>query len=115
VEKKATGVLINEKPVYKLTFAFDLDGETHSTIVKAHDPEVLKRITDEEEELLLYLPDNPKKSALWDHFPYSYTLEPSGRFAPPSGKDISNAVLVLVLAYGSVAAAVIRFLALFNP
>lgn len=66
VDKKATGTVINDDRVYKLTFEFEVDGKSHKCIAKSHKTE---RLEDDELEPILYSADDPKCSVAIDSLP----------------------------------------------
>lgn len=60
---------VEDRPVYKMTFEFKArDGMSYTVKAKSHQPEKLE---DEEEELLIYWPSNPKRAVLVDDLPYN--------------------------------------------
>jgi len=69
IHKEPTNVQINKRTVYKLTFEFsDSFNNKYQAIAKSHIPE---KLTDEAQEQLVYLPDNPEKAVLLDSLPSS--------------------------------------------
>lgn len=67
VEKKRTNMTINNRRVYRLTFAFTTrDGRKLRAIARTHQSELLE---DEALEPLLYDPADPTRSTLLDHLP----------------------------------------------
>ncbi|MCB0193388.1 MAG: hypothetical protein KDJ65_15685 [Anaerolineae bacterium] len=91
VDKSPTNTRINDKPVYKLTFAFTADdGRTHHTIARSHQPYSLE---DEEEEQLLYDPHRPSRAVLLDNLPGQPTIDETGLIAA----DYRHSMLVFLL------------------
>ncbi len=66
VSKSATGTEINDESVYKLTYAFDVDGDTYECVAKTHKTE---RLEDDELEPILYDKDDPSRSVALDSLP----------------------------------------------
>lgn len=67
ISKTATNARINKRRVYKIGFEYNgLDGMTRQGTVKTHQPE---RLEDEEDELLLFNPDQPDEAILVDALP----------------------------------------------
>lgn len=63
---EATNTTINNRRVYRMFFEFKTkDGQTHSAIATTNLP---RKLTDEQTEQLLYLPDKPEQNFLLDEF-----------------------------------------------
>jgi hypothetical protein len=61
-----TSVSINKRPVYKMKFEFEANGQTYNNTTKTVNPENLK---DEKEEKLIYNRSNPAESVMLDTLP----------------------------------------------
>lgn len=67
IGKIATGREINDQVVYKMNFGFRAkDGQEHITVTYTHEPHLLE---DEDMELLLYNPEDPNDSMMFDSMP----------------------------------------------
>ncbi len=67
VDKEATGAIVKDEPVYKLTFAFTSDdGREYHVAHKTHKTAVLE---DNNEERLLYDPLQPEVALMVDTLP----------------------------------------------
>jgi hypothetical protein len=65
--KEPTGMKINEQPVLRLTFEFDVPGQgIFQAVAKTHRPE---RLEDEEQELLVYDRRDPGQAVMLDSLP----------------------------------------------
>lgn len=111
-DKTTTGTEINEQPVYKLTFAFDVDGQTHQVEVKTHQKELLAELEDEEEELMVYLPGHPEKAVIWDQIPIKLDLRDDQTFATP--QSIGGTWTMLLLTYGPLLYGLVRLVNIFK-
>jgi hypothetical protein len=74
---EATSTRINEMPVMKLTFEFEVDGAPHHAVAKTHVPHDLE---DEERELLVYDPRNPENAAMLDELRCRPRVNARGEF-----------------------------------
>ena len=92
--KEATGTTINERRVYALTFAYEVDGQSHTTVCKTHMPEHLE---DDAEELLIYKESDPSFAEMFDDLPGHPSLDESGRLRPADGGTKVLGVLILPL------------------
>ncbi len=82
IQSVRTNTRINKQYVYKMTFSFNaLDGRQFQVVEKSHTPEIL---SDEKEELLLYLPDNPSYAVLFDNLPGNANIDDRGELVPGS-------------------------------
>jgi hypothetical protein len=101
-DKRPTGMKINEREVYKLTFDFEAgDGRSYQAIARTHEPE---RLEDQRREPLLYDVFNPAYSVMLDSLPGSPTINPFGHFeAPPLGRVIGNMLIpgLVILGHGT--------------
>ncbi len=67
LHKEPTNTTVNKQRVYKLTFEFTAkDNKTYQTISKTH---LTYRLEDEEQEKLVYDPDDPENAVLLDALP----------------------------------------------
>jgi hypothetical protein len=75
-----TGTTINNRQVMAMTFQFRAhDGATYDVTSKTHRPEALD---DQEEELVLYDPDDPTRGVALDALPGSLQVHQSGEIRP---------------------------------
>lgn len=78
VSKEATNTRVNNRPVMKLTFAFDADsGGSFEAVGKGHVPD---RMEDEEAELIIYDPSEPARAAVLDEFGCQPRVDGRGNF-----------------------------------
>lgn len=77
VNKEATNTSVNDETVYKMTFAYTVKKKTYHTMVRTHDT---WKLEDEDEERLLYLPQNPEKAILLDNVSGGLEVSPYGNF-----------------------------------
>ena len=67
LHKEATNTTVNKQRVYKLFFEFTAkDNKTYQTVSKTHK---YHRLEDEEQEMLVYDPDDPENAVLIDALP----------------------------------------------
>lgn len=72
LRKEKTNTTINDQPVIKLVFSYrDDGGQTHEFTIKTHRPRAL---LDDDEESILFFPDEPKKVVLMDTLPPAVTI-----------------------------------------
>ncbi|MBI3927534.1 MAG: DUF3592 domain-containing protein [Armatimonadetes bacterium] len=91
MQQEATGMSVNEQPVYQLVFEFKaVDGRTYEARSQTHEPHELM---DEEEEALLYSPSNPFDAVLLDGLPGRPTMVSGGFRARSPGSALSVLVL----------------------
>ena len=82
MEKTRTNVSVNDRPVYKLTFGFTAqDGKDYAVNVRTHETGSLE---DDDEERLLYHPDNPANAAMVDKLLGQPSLNEHGSIQPQS-------------------------------
>jgi hypothetical protein len=82
ISTESTGVRVNRRPVLKLTFSFLSEaGQDWEVTAKTHEPGDLR---DEEEEPILYDPDDPSYAVLMDNLPGSTEFDASGQLLPAS-------------------------------
>ena len=74
--KEPTGTLVNDRPVYKLTFEFQANGKTWPAVARTHNVESL---LDEAEERILYDPRDPARATMVDNLPMKVELDDRGR------------------------------------
>jgi hypothetical protein len=87
-----TNVSVNNRPVLKLTFTFnDNAGEEWEAIAKTHEPEDLR---DEEQEPLLYDPDDPEKAVLLDNLPGKTEFDDHGHLIPAGAIETGKLLLI---------------------
>jgi hypothetical protein len=92
ISTESTNARINNRPVIKLTFAFeDQKGEEWEVTATTHEPAGLR---DEAEEPLLYDPDNPDYAVLLDDLPGSTTFDSSGQLVPGGFLETGMTVLI---------------------
>lgn len=72
-----TNTRINERPVMKLTFEFEVDGAPYHAVAKTHLPHGLE---DEERELLVYDPRNPENATMLDELRCRPRVNARGEF-----------------------------------
>ncbi len=100
VDKSPTNVTINDEPQFALTFRFQPDGLGEQEFVyRTHEVE---RVTDDEEEAILYLPYTPSKAVLLDSLPAGARVTPAGGFDLP-GSWKWGGLLFPALALGGLA------------
>lgn len=58
-----TGSSVNEQPIYKYEFGFEVDGRSHIATAKTH---LTASMEDEETEMILYDPKNPERNIVYD-------------------------------------------------
>lgn len=75
LEKTATSTRINERMVYKYHFQFQLDQNTFSAYCRTHQSE---KVEDEEEEIVLYLAEDPQKNIVFDAVSGPIDINPRG-------------------------------------
>jgi len=93
--KEPTNTTINNRRVFKLTFAFKADdGQEYEAIAKSNMPEKLE---DEEQELLMYDPAAPQRAVMMDELPGSPRFDEFGQIRP-SSMGASVRVLLIPLA-----------------
>ena len=75
---EATSTRINNQPVLKLTFEFDVpEGGTFQALAKTHQP---SRLQDDARELIVYDPRSPGSAALLDELPCQPRVTEGGEF-----------------------------------
>ncbi len=80
LRKEATGVMINERPVYQVFFEYTAaDGQKYVISDKTH---LLEKVLDQDTERLLYDPSNPGFGMLVDALQGSPKMDQSGRLHP---------------------------------
>lgn len=102
ISKEPTNTRINEQTVYKYTFEFEADnGRTYEATGKTHLTYLLE---DEETERLIYAPNDPAYSTMFDTIPGAPKLNPDGSFQALSGKGYLSLILpvITVLLHGSI-------------
>ena len=100
--KEPTNTRINEQTVYKYTFEFEADnGRTYEATGKTHLTHLLE---DEETERLIYAPNDPAYSTMFDTIPGAPKLNPDGSFHALSGKGYLSLILpvITILLHGSI-------------
>jgi hypothetical protein len=92
VSKEPTNTRINNRVVYKLTFAFQPEEGGHAqAVARSHEPEKLQ---DEARERLLYDPFHPETAVLLDALPASPAIDLTGNLQP---RNPTLAALALLL------------------
>jgi hypothetical protein len=89
--KEPTGVRVNNRPVYNLTFEFSADGTLYEVSSKTHQPHLLQ---DERQERLVYNPRHPDQAVMLDNLSGSPQLDDFGQIQPGS---LKGALLTLIL------------------
>jgi hypothetical protein len=104
VAKEASGVEVNDQPVYNLTFRFRTDdGVEHRGVVSALHT---IPIEDEPEERLLYDPRRPERIVVMDNLPGAAGIDAQGRL---TGDDSGALVLVAPVLSMSLVIALVLF------
>lgn len=94
VSAEPTNVTVNDRQQYKYTFEFLAgDQNRYQTTLKTHQYE---RVEDEEEEMLLYLPAQPRDAVLLDEMPSKPIIGADGNFTLSTGAK-AKAYLTLIL------------------
>ena len=106
--KEPTGVRVNNRPVYKLTFEFTADdGTLYEVSSQTHQPRLLQ---DERQEQLVYNPRRPAQAVMLDNLSGSPQLDDFGQIQPGSLKGALLTLIlpaVTVLVHGTVLAVVL--------
>lgn len=84
-DKQATSSRVNNQIVYRMTFEFETeDGRTHICEVRTHKDHLLE--DEENGELILYHPGNPKRCVAVDALPAGVKITEEGEYrVPPKG------------------------------
>lgn len=91
-DKQPTNVTVNNRRVYRLTFAFTAeDGRTFEAVARTSETE---RLEDDPEERILYDPWNPRYAAMLDNLPGGPEIDEAGCFQP---KNAARNLAVLIL------------------
>lgn len=84
-EKEPTGatITINNRsyPVYKFVFDFEYLGATYQSVCKTH---VVEPLEDEDQETILFYPDDPSFNVVYDGISSSPKMDAMGNFIPAS-------------------------------
>lgn len=93
--KEKTNTKVNNKPVYKLTFEFNIpEGMTYETVAKTHDT---AKLEDQTEEPLLYDPMRPSYAVMLDNLPGNPRIMENGTIRADTAVNTFK-VLVIPLA-----------------
>ncbi|WP_020532180.1 DUF3592 domain-containing protein [Flexithrix dorotheae] len=107
--KIATGREINDQVVYKMNFGFrGKDGKEYTTVAYTHETHLLE---DEDMELLLYNPDDPKDSMMFDSMPGNPERDENGEIL---AVDKSVAFGALFIPFLAIVGNTIYMIVLFN-
>ena len=92
VSKERTNTQINNKYVYRMTFAFQAleDERSYEVVTKTHTPEAIE---DEEQERILYLPQRPEMALLLDDLPGSGQVGPQGDIQALDASPLKSLIL----------------------
>jgi hypothetical protein len=88
--KIPTNTSINNQTVFKYEFEFDVDGTKHLAICKTHQG---WKIEDEEQEIILYAPNNPKHAVIYDAVAAAPEITPRGELDAIPLYRLSNLIL----------------------
>lgn len=106
VRSEETGSSVDRRPVMALTFTFRaLDGSEHSFVQETSRPEDL---TDDKQELVLYLPESPGEARAVDGLPAELVADESGALSVSASGLKVAVVLALLIAVSNVACGAIR-------
>ncbi len=95
VSSVPTGARVNDRPVMKLTYAFETaEGEEWEATAETHEVEDL---TDEAKEPLLYDPEDPSTAVLLDDLPGSTRFDSAGRLQPASALEVVRVIFIPAL------------------
>ncbi|MBL4849318.1 MAG: DUF3592 domain-containing protein [Planctomycetes bacterium] len=95
LSREATNVSINEQPVMELTFAFvDHEGRSQRLRHKTH---LIDALVDDDEERLLYDPQDPTRAVLLDDLPGDGSVNPAGEFVCLGGPLVGLKMPILTL------------------
>lgn len=98
-DKQATATKVNDQTVYRMTFEFEAeDGRTHTCEARTHNTHLLE--DEENGELILYHPANPKHSFAVDLLPAGVKITEEGEYKVPSMGALLFALLPPFLAVG---------------
>jgi hypothetical protein len=91
--EERTGSRINDRPVYLMKFAFQArhDGRIYEVSTRTHEPE---RLRDQQDEAVLYDPQNPAQAILLDGLPQRIQIGSSGL---PEPRSYPKAMLSLLM------------------
>lgn len=81
LKREQTNSRVNNRPVWKLIFSYQVKGQVYEHILKTHTPET---VTDDAEETLLYDPNRPQISVLLDSLPGGTRFGPDGNLQGPA-------------------------------
>jgi len=92
IDKQRTSTVINNQPVYALTFEFtDANGNVRQAVIKTH---LTGKVEDNPEELLFYDPENPANARMIDLLPGGIKV---GRDGTIESAGMSGALLRALL------------------
>jgi hypothetical protein len=93
--KEPTSTRVNNRVVYRYTFAFEAEGGgEYETVAKTHRYD---RLEDEEKERIVYDPRNPSDATVLDELPCRANIDSRGDFVAGGPADSLVAALNLVL------------------
>lgn len=95
VLKTRTNTSINDKPVFRMTFAFkDKMGDEYEVVTKTHLPEKLE---DEQEEAIIYDFRNPSSAVVVDSLPANPSINEQGTFCLSGTGENTFALFSMIL------------------
>ncbi len=98
--KLATDISINNQEVFKYEFEFDVDGKKEIARCKTHQG---WKVEDEEQEIILYLPEQPQRNIIYDAIPIMPEINPRGELEPiPMHHSISLIIPVLAIVINAI-------------
>ncbi len=109
IDKHPTSAIVNNKPLYLMRFEYEVGGKRYETTTKTIHPEKLE---DDEEELLVYNPNDPSEAYLIDNLPGSVELRSDGTFV---AKNKYIAVIAVFAPYAILASYALYVLSHFVP
>ncbi len=109
ISKVPTNTKVDEQTAYKLTFRFkDKIGNEFDVLEKTHQTHLFE---DDNEESLLYMPDNPEYAILIDSLPGSFSFDGKGNIQSISiSKLIPLLIIPLLTLVGHGSYVVIKFI-----
>ena len=108
ISKTATNTRVNNATVYKLTFQFKVNGALYTSVAKTH---LTSKLEDEQEEPILYNPDDPNISVLLDSLPGAIDVREDGELVCKKAlSGLAASLLPLLTIGGNIAYALNRFL-----
>lgn len=106
-EKRPTNTRVNNRRVYEYVFEFEVFGDSYPCSVRTHEPD---KILDEAEEPVLYNPQDPTQSIMYDTLPCKVVVDDYDGILEISPSSLFALVVPMLL--GAAAAAYIVSVAL---